>query len=98
MSIFNFLEEIFFCRTEKSGNKKAVNCHTETSAETKHIFTTFFVKIGKPLEILEKGSEKLHTSLHIFELCNEVCNFNPSIIYKSGVHNVFYQERTPSML
>jgi hypothetical protein len=26
----------------------------EISAEMKSIFTTFFVKIGKPLEILEK--------------------------------------------
>jgi hypothetical protein len=73
MSIFHFLEEIIFCRTEKSGNKKAMKSCTETSVETKYIFTTFFVKIGKPLEILEKGSEKLHTSLHIFELCIEVC-------------------------
>jgi hypothetical protein len=54
MSIFGFLEEIFFCRTEKSGNKKAMKSRTETSAETKHIYTAFFVKIGKPLEILEK--------------------------------------------
>ncbi len=54
MSIFHFLEKIFFCRTEKSGNKKATICHTENSAEMKSIFTTFFVKIGKPLEILEK--------------------------------------------
>jgi len=39
MSIFNFLEKMFFGRTEKSGNQNYLNCRTEMNAKPKTIFT-----------------------------------------------------------
>ena len=33
MSIFNFLKEIFFCRTEKSGTNMFIWRHTENGKE-----------------------------------------------------------------
>jgi hypothetical protein len=42
MSIFNFLEKMFFGRTEKSGLQTYLNCRTEMSVDFKNIFTRFF--------------------------------------------------------
>ena len=47
MSIFNFLEEIFFCRTEKSRNQMCLKLRTEISKKMKPIIITFFIKIEK---------------------------------------------------
>ena len=48
MSIFGFLEEIFFCRTEKSGNKKGVDCRTENGKENIYVFQWIFEKSEIP--------------------------------------------------
>ena len=39
MSKFDFLEEMFFERTEKSGRKYRINCRTENAAENNDLYT-----------------------------------------------------------
>jgi hypothetical protein len=51
MSIFNFLEKMFFGRTEKSGNKIHLNCRTEMSAN----FKTFLQEKIQKWEIDQKS-------------------------------------------
>ena len=48
MSIFGFLDGIFFCRTEKSGNKKRVDCRTENGKENICKSWCFFEKFEIP--------------------------------------------------
>ncbi len=39
MSKFDFLEEMFFERTVKSGRKYRINCRTENAAENNDLYT-----------------------------------------------------------
>jgi hypothetical protein len=41
MSNFDFLEEMFFGRTEKYGRKYRINCRTENAAENTIWYTIF---------------------------------------------------------
>jgi hypothetical protein len=47
MSIFGFLEEMFFRRTEKSGIIKNINVRIENGKENITISFSFFKKFGK---------------------------------------------------
>jgi len=47
MSIFDFLKEMFFCRTEKSGNQMYLNGRTEISADLENFFTIKFMFFWK---------------------------------------------------
>ena len=83
MSIFNFLEKMFFGRTEKSGNKICFNYRTEMSLKLKIFFPRNFIFFLKK----RKQDFKLHSLLHIFEVCNEVCNkvCNFEVFHKNSI-------------
>jgi hypothetical protein len=46
MSKFDFLEEMFFGRTEKSGRKYRFYCRTENAAENNGLYTIFEKSFG----------------------------------------------------
>ena len=75
MSIFNFLEKMFFGHTENPGNKICLNCRTEMSAKPKILLTIIIQKCLKKMKTHENRVLKLHTSLHTSKVCCYLCNF-----------------------
>ena len=64
MSNFDFLEEMFFGRTEKSGRNYRINCRTENAAENNVIniilekhFETFWTFLDKYSDIFNKFTQ-----------------------------------------
>jgi hypothetical protein len=47
MSIFGFLKEMFFCRTEKSGKKLLLSIQCENGKENINDNVMFFKNFGK---------------------------------------------------
>jgi hypothetical protein len=47
LSILNFLDEMFFCRTEKSGHKTEIVFHCENAVVNNYIFNVFFSFFGR---------------------------------------------------
>ena len=65
---------MFFGRTEKSGTQNCLHCRTEMSAKSKLFLSRKNKNIGKNGNPRENEVLKLHTSLHTFEVCNNLCN------------------------